>query len=129
EPAPAPSAANTLQGLAKVNGEDITRTEFGRECIRRYGEEVLESMVNRQLISDACVQKGIQVTDADVSAEIDKTAARFSLSRDRCVRLLRGERGFSEEQYRRGVLWPMIALRLLVASEIEVGDADLKKAF
>ena len=28
-------------------------TELGRECIRRYGEEVLESMVNRQLIADA----------------------------------------------------------------------------
>jgi parvulin-like peptidyl-prolyl isomerase len=122
-------SSSALQVMAVVNGEQISRTELGRECIRRYGEEVLESMVNRQLISDACVQKGIQVTDADVSAEIDKTAARFSLSRDRWLQLLREERGFSEEQYRREVLWPMIALRQLVASEIEVGDADLKKAF
>src|SRR6185295_13185180 len=98
-------------------------------CIRRYGEEVLESMVNRQLILDACAQKGIQVTDADVSAEIDKVAGRFGLSRDRWLQLLREERGFGEEQYRREVLWPMIALRQLVASEIDVSDADIKKAF
>ena len=47
----------TLQIMAVVNGEQITRTELGRECIRRYGEEVLESMVNRQLIPSV-PQKG-----------------------------------------------------------------------
>lgn len=115
--------------MAVVNNEQITRTELGRECIRRYGEEVLESLVNRQLITDACAQKGIQVTDADVSAEIDKVAGRFGLSRDRWLALLREERGFTEEQYRREVLWPMLALRQLVSSEIEITDADMKKAF
>ncbi|HMC12494.1 MAG TPA: peptidylprolyl isomerase, partial [Pirellulaceae bacterium] len=127
--AASPPASNTLQVMAVVNGEQITRQELGRECIRRYGEEVLESMVNRQLIADACAQKGIQVTDADVSTEIDKVAGRFGLARDRWLNLLREERGFSEEQYRREVLWPMLALRQLVASEIEVTDADIKKAF
>src|SRR5205823_5492373 len=82
---------STLQVMAVVNGEQINRQELGRECIRRYGEEVLESMVNRQLISDACAQKGIQVTDADVSAEIDKVAGRFGLARDRWLTLLREE--------------------------------------
>jgi parvulin-like peptidyl-prolyl isomerase len=124
-----PPPASTLQVMAVVNGEQITRQDLGRECIRRYGEEVLESMVNRQLIADACAQKGIQVTDADVSAEIDKVAGRFGLARDRWLTLLREERGFSEEQYRREVLWPMLALRQLVANEIEVTDADMKKAF
>ena len=51
---------STLQVMAVVNTEQITRTELGRECIRRYGEEVLESMVNRQLIADACAKQGIQ---------------------------------------------------------------------
>lgn len=122
-------SSSTLQVMAVVNGEQINRQDLGRECIRRYGEEVLESMVNRQLIADACAQKGIQVTDADVSTEIDKVAGRFGLARDRWLTLLREERGFSEEQYRREVLWPMLALRQLVSNEIEVTDADIKKAF
>ncbi len=121
-------ASSTLQVMAVVNGEQVSRQELGRECIRRYGEEVLESMVNRQLISDACAQKGLQVTDADVSAEIDKVAGRFGLARDRWLALLREERGFSEEQYRREVLWPMLALRQLVASEIDVTETDMRKA-
>ena len=61
-------------------------------------------------------QKGIQVTDADISTEIDKVAGRFGLARDRWLQLLREERGFSEEQYRREVLWPMLALRQLVSA-------------
>jgi len=126
--APTLPPASTLQVMAVVNGEQITRQELGRECLRRYGEEVLESMVNRQLISDACAQKGIQITDADVGVEIDKVAGRFGLARDRWLQLLKEERGFSEEQYRREVLWPMLALRQLVAAEIEVSDADMKKA-
>jgi parvulin-like peptidyl-prolyl isomerase len=140
-PVAAPSAAATagkagnlpssalLQVMAVVNGEQISRTELGRECIRRYGEEVRESMVNRQLIADACAQKGIQVTDADVTAEIDKVAGRFGLARDRWLTLLREERGFSEEQYRREVLWPMIALRQLVTSQIDITEEDMKQAF
>src|SRR5207244_2597875 len=96
----APPPSSTLQVMAVVNGEQITRTDLGRECIRRYGEEVLESMVNRQLIADACAQKGIQVTDADVSVEIDKVAGRFGLSRDRWLTLIREERSLNEEQSR-----------------------------
>ena len=78
--------------MAVVNGEQVTRTELGREAIRRYGEEVLESLVNRQLISDACAQKGIQVTDAEISTEVDKVAGRFGLARDRWLQLLRETR-------------------------------------
>jgi parvulin-like peptidyl-prolyl isomerase len=124
-----PPPAGSLQVMAVVNGVQITRTELGRECIRRYGEEVLESMVNRQLIADACAKQRVQVTDADVSAEIDRVAGRFGLARDRWLALLRDERGFTEEQYRREVLWPMMALRKLVATQTEVNDDDLKKAF
>src|SRR4029453_83901 len=129
EPAPAPSAANTLQGLAKVNGEQITRTELGRECIRRYGEEVLESLVNRQLIIEACPARGVQITEKDVSDEIDRIAARFGLDRSRWLTLLQQERGFSESQYKREVVWPMLALRRLAADQVTVSQDELKKAF
>src|SRR5687767_9539973 len=59
QPAGTP-AANTLQVMAVVNNEQITRVDLGRECIRRYGEEVLETMVNRQLIAEACAKQGVQ---------------------------------------------------------------------
>jgi parvulin-like peptidyl-prolyl isomerase len=124
-----PPPVQTLQVMAVVNSEQITRTDLGRECVRRYGEQVLESLVNRHLIADACQKQGIQVTEQDIDAEIDRIAQRFGLPRDRWLTLLEEERGFSEQQYRREVIWPMLALRQLAAGQIEVTPEELKKAF
>lgn len=118
-----------LQIMAVVNSEQISRSELGRECIRRYGEEVLESLVTRQLILAACQQKGVQITEQDVTDEVDRIAARFGLARDRWLALLQEERGFSEAQYKREVVWPMLALRRLAAEQIEVTQEELKQAF
>lgn len=124
-----PAASATAQVMAVVNGEQITRTELGRECIRRYGKEVLESLVNRHLIAAACAQQGITITEQHVTDEIERIAARFGLPRDRWLQLLEQERGFTEVQYKNEVVWPMIALRQLAAEEIEVTPDEIKKAF
>jgi parvulin-like peptidyl-prolyl isomerase len=119
----------TLSVMAVVNGQQITRADLGRECIRRYGEEVLESLINRQLITNACQARGIQITDQDVSAEIDQISTRFGLDRSRWLQLLEQERGFTEEQYKQEVVWPMLALRKLAAANIQISQEDLQKAF
>jgi parvulin-like peptidyl-prolyl isomerase len=126
---PLPPNPTTLQVMAVVNGEKISRIELGRECIRRYGETVLESLVNRQLIADACAQRRVQITEQDVDAEIDRIASRFGLPRDRWLTLLQEERGFSEARYRREVVWPMLALRMLASDQLQVTEAELKQAF
>jgi hypothetical protein len=125
---PAAQDTSKLQVLAVVNGEQVTRTELGRECIRRYGQEVLESMVNRHLILAACAAKKIVITAEDVDAEVDRIASRFGLARDRWMQLLEEERGFSEVQYKNEVIWPMLALRQLAATDIEVTPEEIKKA-
>lgn len=125
----APPSTKELKVMAVVNAEQITRQELGRECVRRFGKEVLESMVNRQLIAEACAQRNIQITEQDVDAEIDRIAAKFGLSRDRWLLLLREERGFSDQQYRAEVVWPMLALRRVAADNIEVTQDELQKAF
>jgi parvulin-like peptidyl-prolyl isomerase len=119
----------SLQVMAVVNGEQITKSELGRESIRRYGEEVLESLVSRQLLLAACKEKGIQITEQDVTDEVEKIATRFGLSRDRWMALLQEERGFTEVQYKREIVWPMLALRRLAADQIAVSQEELKKAF
>jgi parvulin-like peptidyl-prolyl isomerase len=125
----APLNTKDLKVMAVVNGEQITRQQLGQECMRRFGKEVLESMVNRQLIAEACAQRNIQITEADVDAEIDRIAAKFGLSRDRWLMLLREERGFTDQQYRSEVVWPMLALRRVAADDIEVTQEELRKAF
>ena len=46
--------AKQSEVVAVVNGQSIGRTKLGQETLRRYGEDVLESMVNKYLILQAC---------------------------------------------------------------------------
>lgn len=126
----APGASAAIPAVvAVVNGTTITREQLGQECIRRYGEDVLESMVNRNLIEMECQRRGVQITDHDVRAEVDRMASKFGLSTDRWLALLKEERNITPEQYYRDVVWPMLALRRLAAGQIEVTPEELKKAF
>jgi parvulin-like peptidyl-prolyl isomerase len=133
--APAPAATpvrvnpEKLQVMAVVNGEQITQTELGRECLWRFGKEVLEGMINRQLIAEACAAKNIAITNQDIDAEIERIAQKFGLPKDRWMQLLREERGYNEAQYRREIVWPMLALRRLSDEQTQISREEIAKAF
>ena len=40
--------------MALVNGQDITRPDLITACVQRHGKEVLESLVNKRLITNHC---------------------------------------------------------------------------
>ena len=127
--AKAPPSVKSLSVVAVVNAEQISKNDLGKECLRRYGGEVLDNLLNKVLLSDACAAKGINITEQDVGEEMDRIAAKFGLPRDRWLALLREERGFTEEQYRREVVWPMLALRRASALDVEVTKDEIKQAF
>jgi parvulin-like peptidyl-prolyl isomerase len=124
-----PPSVTTLSVVAVINGEQITKSDLGRECLRRYGSEVLDSLLNKHLLADACAAKGITITEKDVTDEIDRIAGKFGLPRDRWLALLREEREFTEAQYRREVVWPMLALRQASALDVQVTQEEIKSAF
>jgi len=128
-PAKQPAApAKTSNVMAAVNGEQITRQELADACLQRYGNDVLEGIVNKHLIWQACQQKGVNITDKDVEEEINRMAGKFGLSASRWLLLLQQERDISPEQYRREIIWPTLALRALAAKEIVVTPEELQKA-
>lgn len=115
--------------MAIVNGQDINRQALAQACVERFGEDVLESLVNKQLIEHHCRKRGITITHADIEAEIDRMAKRFKLGRDQWLELLEKERGVKSEEYKRDILWPTIALRKLAGSQLTVEPAELKTAY
>ncbi len=119
--------ASGIKTLAVVNGEPITRQQLGQECVRRYGTEVLESMVNKQLILHACQQKGIQITQREVDEEISRLAKKFRMTSDQWIRMLNEERNISPKQYARDIVFPTIALRRLSADSIRVPEEEVNK--
>lgn len=115
--------------MAVVNGQDIRREALAAACVDRYGKEVLEGLVNKRLIEHYCRNRGVAVTDEEIDAEIDRTAEHWKIGRAQYLDMLEKERGVNEAQYKRDILWPMLALRKLAADELEVGEEQIQAAY
>ncbi len=127
---PADAQAASRPGIvAVVNGEQIERQELARACLTQYGKEVLETMVNRQLISEHCKRQGITISQAELEGEIDRTARRFRLSVEEYLKMLKQERNVTPQQYAQDIVWPTLALRRLASAQLIVSEAELRDAF
>lgn len=115
--------------VATVNGQEVTRQHLAKQCLERFGKDVLESLVNKHLILEECRKKNIRITQQDVEQEIDRVAKNFSLPREQLLEMLQRERNISPEQYRRDIIWPTLALRHLSTDRLNVTKADLQKEF
>jgi parvulin-like peptidyl-prolyl isomerase len=131
----APAAADLPAGgpphdvMAIVNGKDISRQALVQACVERHGKDVLESLVNKRLIEHHCRKRGVEVTPAEIEAEVDRMAKRFKLGREQWFELLKNQRGVDPEEYKRDILWPTLALRELAAKDIEPSEAELNQEY
>jgi parvulin-like peptidyl-prolyl isomerase len=115
--------------MAVVNGQDIRRDALAAACVERFGEEVLEGLVNKRLIMHHCRNRHITVTEQELDAEIDHMAARFKIGREQWLDMLKRERGINTKQYKYDILWPTLALRKLAADQLTVTDKQLHDAY
>ncbi len=128
----APNANGTATGpalVAIVNGQQITLQELANQCVSHHGEEVLENMVNRYLILQACQERKIEITKKNVDDEIARIASKFNLSVAMYLKLLENERNILPEYYASDVVWPMLALRALSKEMLQVSPQDIDRAF
>ncbi len=115
--------------VAMVNGAEIRRGQLAAECLSRHGRAVLDSLINKRIISQACRQRGIVVTDKDVDAEIDAMTKRFNVPRDKWIEMIGQERGISSRQYADEIVWPMLALRRLAQGKVEPTEEEIADLF
>mgnify|MGYP001264191217 CR=1 FL=1 len=118
----------TLGVVAVVNGEKITRQQLARESLKRYGEELLEKVINQQLIEQACATGKVIITQRHVDEEIDRMAKKFGLSRDLFLQTIRDDRQMPIHEYRQEI-WGRLALKQLADASIQVTEEDLNRAF
>lgn len=115
--------------LARVNGKMVTWDEVADECMSRYGQEVLDNIINRKIIQQACEAEGVEVTEAQVGEEVVRIAKKFGLGVDHWMQMLQAERNLTPAQYKRDVIWPMLALKQLAGDKVTISDDEIKKAF
>lgn len=119
----------TQSALARVNQKTITYDQVAEEAVRRYGEEILENLINRMIIEQACEKQGVEVTMDEVNGEILKIAKKFNLSIEQWLNMLQAERKVTPTQYKQDIIWPMLALRKLAGGEVRLTKEDVQKAY
>lgn len=128
-PEPVPKATPKRPDVARVGKETISYDMLAKECFDRYGKEVLEDLINRMIIQQACEEHGITVTEEQITAEINRIAKRFNLDAAEWYRILQAERNISPQQYRQSVIWPMLALKALAGEQVDITEEEMHKAF
>ncbi|MEC9091984.1 MAG: peptidylprolyl isomerase [Planctomycetota bacterium] len=124
---PNQSAPKTIDIVAVVGGVKISRQQLAQDCLVRFGEQVLENMVYKQLILNACQEQKIVITENDIHAEVARMAQRFRITPEAYVQTITEKLGTDTQKYYRDIVWPSLALRRLAASEIEIEPSEIKK--
>ncbi len=115
--------------LARVNNELIGYDSVADECMQRYGQEVLESFINRTIIDQACRKQGISITQAEVNEEVVKIAKKFDIDPANWLRIIQSERHLSAMQYKEDIIWPMLALKRLAGNEVQITEEEMQRVF
>lgn len=130
---PSTDAGNARQdgstAFARVDGHVISRRQLADECIARHGREVLENLINRTIIQQACAKRKIVVTGNEVKQEVVRIAKKFGLDVASWYQMLQAERGITPLQYHSDIVWPMLALKKIAGTKVEITNDEIKKAF
>ncbi len=115
--------------VARVNNEVVTYKALAEECIARKGAEVLDTMISKALVMQACRERGIKVSAEEIDEEIRQTAQRLNMTPEKYLSVLENERDISAERYAKDIVWPGLALKKLAKPYVKVTDEDIERGF
>jgi parvulin-like peptidyl-prolyl isomerase len=132
-----PVARQQMPGVAAtVNDRKVTIRELAEECIARHGEAVLETVINHRLLEQALRESRLEVTQADLDAEIAHAAklsgvvdAQGAADIERWIEMVTTEEDVTKELYIRDAVWPSAALKKLTVDGVQVTQEDIQKGF
>ena len=107
----------------------ITREELGEYLIARYGAEKIDLLINKVIIETACKEKGIEVTEAEIDAEINEDLKGIAANREQFVNGILKQVHKTMYEWREDVIRPKIQITKLCKLQISVTEEDIKKEF
>lgn len=125
--APVQTQTRQIQTLAVVNGQDVTRQQIADECMRRFGEATLKSIIKKQLVITELEKVGIQITEKDIDAEIANRAKPHGWSGEHYSKTICNGRNLTLDEFRNNFIWNELALRSLASQNIKVTPEELNK--
>ena len=132
-----PAKSKQMPGVAAtINAQKITVRELAEECIDRHGTDVLDGTINRRLLDQALRKKNLKVSDADLQAEIGRAASSMGKSKpsgepdiDAWLEQVTKGGVITRDLYVRDEVWPSVALKKIVGSNVQITEEDLKRGY
>ena len=115
--------------VARVNNQVITAKSLADECVARKGPEILETMISKMLVQQACQEKGITITAKEIDEDIGRTAERLKMTREQFMKVLKDERDIPPERYMQDIVWPGLALKKLATPYVKINPEDVERGF
>jgi foldase protein PrsA len=115
--------------VARVNGEEITYKALAEEVIARKGKEVLDTMISRLLVEQACRQAGVKITAQEIHDEVTRTAERLNMTTEQYLKVLQDKREMDYKQYERDIVIPGLSLKKMARPHIKVTEDDIQRGF
>jgi parvulin-like peptidyl-prolyl isomerase len=130
------SANETVAPAAIVNGKPINRQELAEQCVRKHGKQVLNDMISRLLVEQACQQANIRITDKEINDEIREMAVKQlplkndgSPDIDLWLKRATDESGQSVAVYRTHTIVPVLSLKRLTQNRVQVTNEDVQRSY
>ncbi len=125
--ASAASAAGDRE-LVRVNGTPIRESEVIERLLQRYGQQMVDEMIDDLLLREAALARGIKADDAEVERRVAELQSQFS-SRDLFLSQLQ-QAGSSLSKLKEQLAQEIVRERLVIEAEnITVTDAEVRSAF
>jgi hypothetical protein len=127
---PTPGEYATRPVAYIYNSIPITREDLGEYLIARFGPERIDFFVNRRIIERECQSRGIQVTDAEVEAQLVEDLRSMNIARlEDFVNQVLKRFHKNLYEYKEDVIRPKLYMAKLCRPHVTVTDEDLQKAF
>jgi PPIC-type PPIASE domain len=107
----------------------ITREELGEYLIARMGKDRLTKLVNKRIIEHVCQEKGIEVTPAEVDADLAETVKGLAVNKHDFVNHLLKNYQLTLYEWKEDVIKPRLLLTKLCRGRVQATEEDLQKAF
>jgi parvulin-like peptidyl-prolyl isomerase len=106
----------------------VTRAQLGEWLINRMGDKEIEKLVTLRIVDHAAAEKHVDVTDAEIEAEVTTTLESMHMSLEQLEKTVLKPHGISLVSWRRD---PISHLKLakLCRDRVKVTDEDIKNAY
>lgn len=119
----------TSQYVAFYKSADVSRSAYIKEMERQYGDQVVNEMLAKAAIAQAAKEKGINVSEEDVTKAVDADKARAGITTDEDFSKALAQNGITPEDYRAYVKVTVTLDKLLEGTISEPTEKEISDYF